>query len=104
MNALIDGTHGAFFTGGITSGAPVRAATDVGLVPEASPVHVFEIVDGEGKGEWPARRNTLAQAIGGSEFVAALVWANKPEFRGEVDEDCGLRAGLKWSLGNGKKN
>jgi hypothetical protein len=44
----------------------------------------------------------LAQAVGGSEFVATLVWANKPEFRGEVDEDFGLRAGLKWSLGDGK--
>jgi hypothetical protein len=46
---------------------------------------------------------SLAQAVGGSEFVATLVWANKPEFRGEVDEDFGLRAGLKWSLGDGKK-
>lgn len=42
---------------------------------------------------------TLAQAVGGSEFVATLIYANKPEFRGDVDEDFGLRAGLKWSLG-----
>lgn len=48
--------------------------------------------------------STLAQAVGGSEFVATLVWANKPEFRGEVDEEFSLRAGLKWSLGSGKKN
>lgn len=48
--------------------------------------------------------SVLAQAVGGSEFVATLVWANKPEFRGEVDEDLSLRAGLKWSLGSGKKN
>jgi hypothetical protein len=47
--------------------------------------------------------DTLAQAVGGSEFVASLVWANKPEFLGDVDQDFGLRAGLKWSLGNGKQ-
>jgi len=47
---------------------------------------------------------TLAQAVGGSEFVASVIWANKPEFRGQVDKDFGLRAGLKWSLGDGKKN
>jgi hypothetical protein len=47
--------------------------------------------------------STLAQAVGGSEFVATLVWANKPEFRGEVDEDFSLRGGLKWSLGSGSK-
>lgn len=46
----------------------------------------------------------IAKAVGGSEFVVTLVWANKPEFRGEVDKDFGLHAGLKWSLGNGKKN
>lgn len=48
--------------------------------------------------------DTIAQAVGGSEFVATVVWANKPEFRGQVDKDFGLRAGLKWSLGDGKKN
>ncbi|MEP7012934.1 MAG: hypothetical protein ABJC13_21640 [Acidobacteriota bacterium] len=41
----------------------------------------------------------LAQAVGGSEFVATLIYANKAEFRGDVDKDFGLRAGLKWSLG-----
>lgn len=48
--------------------------------------------------------DTLAQAVGGSELVVSLVWANKPEFLDDVDEDFGVRAGLKWSLGNGKKN
>lgn len=41
----------------------------------------------------------LAKLAGGSELVVSFIWANKPEFRGEVDEDFGLRAGLKWSLG-----
>jgi hypothetical protein len=41
----------------------------------------------------------IAQAVGGSEFVVSLIYANKPQYRGEVDEDLGLRAGLKWSLG-----
>ncbi|HEX2224733.1 MAG TPA: hypothetical protein VHN15_11055 [Thermoanaerobaculia bacterium] len=47
--------------------------------------------------------STLAAVAGGSELVVTLVWANKPEFRGEVDEDFGLRAGLKWSLGESKQ-
>ena len=48
--------------------------------------------------------DTIAQAVGGSDLVVTVVWANKPEFRGQVDKDFGMRAGLKWSLGNGTKN
>lgn len=42
---------------------------------------------------------SVATSVGGSEFVVTLVYASKPEFRGAVDKDLGLRAGLKWSLG-----
>jgi hypothetical protein len=45
---------------------------------------------------------SLAKFAGGPEFVATVVYANKPEVRGAVDEDFGLRAGIKWSVG-GKK-
>jgi hypothetical protein len=45
----------------------------------------------------------VKQFMGGSDIVVSLVYANKPEFRGEVDEEFGLRAGLKWSFG-GTKN
>jgi hypothetical protein len=38
----------------------------------------------------------LAQAANGTQLVVSLVWANKPEFRDEVE--LGMRAGLKWSL------
>jgi hypothetical protein len=41
----------------------------------------------------------LADALGGSDLVVSFVYANKPEFRGEVDKDFGMRAGLKWSFG-----
>ncbi len=44
----------------------------------------------------------LAKLLGGSELSVTAVWANKPEFRGEVDKDFGVRAGLKWSLGGVK--
>ena len=40
----------------------------------------------------------LARLAGGSELVVSLVWADKPEFRGEVDEELGVHAGLKWSF------
>jgi len=45
---------------------------------------------------------SFAKIAGGPEFVATLVYANKPEFRGAVDEDLGLRAGIKWSVGKKK--
>ena len=44
----------------------------------------------------------LASMVGGSELVVSLVYGSKPEFRGEVDEELGLRAGLKWSVGEPK--
>ncbi|HWN41326.1 MAG TPA: hypothetical protein VNW71_03855 [Thermoanaerobaculia bacterium] len=40
----------------------------------------------------------LAQAAGGTQLVVSAIWANKPEFRGEVDRGFGMRAGLKWAL------
>lgn len=42
---------------------------------------------------------TFSQQIG-SEAAASisLLWANKPEFLGEVDEDLGARVGLKWTV------
>lgn len=43
------------------------------------------------------------QFTGGSDIVVSLVYANKPEFRGEVNQDLGLRAGLKWSFGGTKE-
>jgi hypothetical protein len=36
--------------------------------------------------------------------VTTLVYANKPEFHGEVKKDFGVHAGLKWSFGEGKNN
>jgi hypothetical protein len=49
---------------------------------------------------WIEKLNaTLAQALGGSDLTVTLIYANKPEFRGEVNHDLGLRAGLKWSVG-----
>lgn|GEM_PF-3809482 len=49
---------------------------------------------------WVEKLNpTLTQALGGSDLTVTLVYANKPEFRGEVNHDLGLRAGLKWSIG-----
>jgi hypothetical protein len=43
---------------------------------------------------------SLAKVVGGSELVVKLVYANKPEFLGDVDRNLGLRFGLKWSLDN----
>jgi len=40
----------------------------------------------------------LATVAGGSNLVVALVYASRPEYRGEVDEELSLRAGLKWSI------
>lgn len=49
---------------------------------------------------WVEKLNpTLAQALGGSDLTVTLVYANKPEFRGEVQHELSLRAGLKWSVG-----
>lgn len=44
----------------------------------------------------------LVPLVGGSELVVSLVYANKPELRGDVDEEFGTRAGRKWSLGKDK--
>jgi hypothetical protein len=52
---------------------------------------------------WVEKLSGLAQAVAGSDLVVTLVYADKPEFRGEVDKDLGLRFGLKWSLGDPKK-
>lgn len=52
-----------------------------------------------GKLSWVQRLSPdLATVAAGSDFVVSFVYANKPEFRGEVDHDFGLRAGLKWSF------
>lgn len=40
----------------------------------------------------------LATLAGGSNLVVALVYASRPEYRGEVDDELSLRAGLKWSI------
>ncbi len=49
---------------------------------------------------WVEKLNsTLTQALGGSDLTVTFIYANKPEFRGEVQHDLGLRAGLKWSVG-----
>ena len=45
----------------------------------------------------------IGKITGGSDIVVSLVYANKPEFRGEVDEEFGMRAGLKWSFGGIKE-
>jgi hypothetical protein len=45
----------------------------------------------------------VKQLTGGSDIVISLVWANKPEFRGDVNHDLGMRAGLKWSFGGTKE-
>ncbi len=45
-------------------------------------------------------KDSLAKVVGGSELVVKLVYANKPEFLGDVDRNLGLRFGLKWSLDN----
>ncbi|GJM04567.1 MAG: hypothetical protein DHS20C09_05580 [marine bacterium B5-7] len=37
----------------------------------------------------------LAKGLG---LSLSLVWANRPEFRGEVDEDIGVKLGLNWKL------
>lgn len=52
---------------------------------------------------WVEKLSGLAQTVAGSDLVVTLVYANKPKFRGEVDEELGLRFGLKWSLGDPKK-
>lgn len=52
---------------------------------------------------WVERLNqALAQFTGGSELVVTAVYANKPRFRGDVNEELGVRAGLKWSFGTKK--
>jgi len=49
---------------------------------------------------WIEKLNpTLTQALGGSDLTVTFIYANKPEFRGEVQHAFGLRAGLKWSVG-----
>jgi hypothetical protein len=53
-----------------------------------------------GELSWVEKLSGLAQAVAGSDLVVTLVYANKPEFRGEVDEELGLRFGLKWAFGN----
>jgi len=42
---------------------------------------------------------SLTKVVGGSELVVKLVYANKPEFLGDVNKDLGVRFGLKWSVG-----
>lgn len=42
---------------------------------------------------------SLAKVVGGSELMVKLIYANKPEFVGDVNKDLGLRFGLKWSVG-----
>lgn len=47
----------------------------------------------------------LATMAGGSNLVVAAVYANEPEYRGDVDKELSLRAGLKWSIdGDSKEN
>jgi hypothetical protein len=48
---------------------------------------------------WVEKLNgDLAKVVGGSELVVTLIYADKSEFRGEVDKALGARAGLKWSF------
>lgn len=56
-----------------------------------------------GKLSWVEKLSGIAQAVAGSDLVVTLVYGSKPEFRGEVDEELGLRFGLKWSLGDPTK-
>lgn len=52
---------------------------------------------------WVEKLNPeLAQIVGGTNLVVTLVYADKPEFRGEVDKDLGLRFGVKWSFDGGE--
>jgi hypothetical protein len=56
-----------------------------------------------GKLSWVEKLSGMAQAVAGSDLVVTLVYGSKPEFRGEVDEELGVRFGLKWSLGDPTK-
>ncbi len=95
---------GHVFTGKVTAGAYFGGGKDRRLDFEATyddvsddPMKKDRFV---AKLSWTEKLNAeLAKLAGGSDFVATLIYANKPEFRGEVDEDFGVRAGLKWSLG-----
>jgi hypothetical protein len=50
--------------------------------------------------DWIHKLNpTLGQALGASDWVVTLIYADKPEFRGEVNQELSLRAGIKWKLG-----
>ena len=46
----------------------------------------------------------LATMAGGSNLVVSVVYANRPEYRGDVDKELSLRAGLKWSVDTDKKS
>lgn len=42
---------------------------------------------------------TYSQQLAGETAASiSLVWANKPEYLGEVDEELGARVGLKWTM------
>lgn len=87
-------TAGWYFGGGRDRRLALTASyDDVSGDPTLQDRFVADLTWTEQLGE------AIARAVGGSEFVVSLVYADKPEHRGEVDKDLGLRAGLKWSLG-----
>ncbi len=51
-----------------------------------------------------ALNKTVEKLAGGSSLAVSLVWANRPEFRGEVNKELSLLAGLKWSVDKGKED
>jgi hypothetical protein len=97
---------GRKLTATLNGGIYLGTSRDHRLALEAK----YDQVSGDGQPDrfvstlsWIEQLNAgLAQITGGSELVVSVVYANKPEFRGEVDEDLGLRAGLKWSVGGVK--
>jgi hypothetical protein len=56
-----------------------------------------------GKLSWVEKMDGMLATLAGSDLVVTLVYASKPEFRGDVDQDLGVRFGLKWSLGAAAK-
>ncbi len=99
---LAPGSH--LFTGKITAGAYFGGGRDRRLDLEATYDDVRDDPTKKdrflAKLSWTEKLNgEIAKLAGGSDFVVTLIYANKPEFRGEVNEDFGLRAGLKWALG-----
>jgi exodeoxyribonuclease V beta subunit len=66
VNALIDGTHGKYFTGGIRYEHPVRAANPAVKSCDGAPVHVFQIAQAPGKTKGldsPAITDAISQAF-----------------------------------------